>query len=469
MAIVTAAALEPVLEGGAAHLQRYLRRVGPFSAISVGLLLVLYALVGLPIVLLLAGMVALNGGMQWIAYRRILADRVESAVLWQSCGLWSIVFVLGLTGQLLFSLTALLALLPVAIAVPCVSPRLLLRLSLAGAGFVAVAGIFVVAGGPLSLEGVPVAAIRIARALGMVASTFACMVSVWHARYTLNLASEGLQEANASLRASEARLEQRVRERTAELKASQRELTLARDEAEAANRHKSAFLANMSHELRTPLNAIIGFSEVLGEKIFGELSEKQAEYTSDVHQSGHHLLSLINDILDLSKIEAGRLELQLGTFPLADAIDNALVFMKERAARAGVELVREVEPGVGELLADERKLKQVLINLLSNAVKFTDEGGSVTLRARIAGERVEVEVEDTGIGIAAADQSVIFEEFRQAQAEHASKREGTGLGLALSKRLVELHGGQIGVRSEPGRGSVFFFNLPTTPPGERSD
>ena len=232
------------------------------------------------------------------------------------------------------------------------------------------------------------------------------------------------------------------------------------EESLAANRHKSAFLANMSHELRTPLNAIIGFSEVLGEKIFGELNDKQAEYITDIHGSGHHLLSLINDILDLSKIEAGRLELSPAEVDLPAAFDNALVLMKERANRRAITLRKDLDADVGVITADERKVKQVLINLLSNAVKFTGEGGSVTLRGRSSDGEVEISVIDTGIGIKKEDHEVIFEEFRQAGGDYTQKQEGTGLGLALARRLVELHGGRIWLESEPGQGSTFTFTLP---------
>ncbi|MFZ2650214.1 MAG: ATP-binding protein [Burkholderiaceae bacterium] len=229
---------------------------------------------------------------------------------------------------------------------------------------------------------------------------------------------------------------------------------------EAANRHKSEFLANMSHELRTPLNAIIGFSEVLIEKMFGEVNEKQMEYLRDIHSSGHHLLSLINDILDLSKIEAGRMELELSSFDLADLLEGATMLVRERASRHGLNLALDVEQGLGDWVADERKVKQVVINLLSNAVKFTPAGGSVTLRACRVGEAVEVAVIDTGVGIAPDQQALVFEEFRQAAGEHLRKSEGTGLGLALAKRFVELHGGTIRVDSAPGNGSTFAFMLP---------
>ena len=229
---------------------------------------------------------------------------------------------------------------------------------------------------------------------------------------------------------------------------------------EAANQHKSEFLANMSHELRTPLNAIIGFSEVLQEKLFGELNEKQAEYTDDILTSGRHLLSLINEILDLSKVEAGRMELELATFDLPLAIDNARTFVRERATRHGIALDVAVDDRLGDFVGDERKIKQILLNLLSNAVKFTPEGGRIGIAARQADGTVEISVTDTGIGIAQEDQPRIFEEFRQVGTDYAHKVEGTGLGLTLAKKFVELHGGRIWVESEVGKGSMFTFTLP---------
>ena len=229
---------------------------------------------------------------------------------------------------------------------------------------------------------------------------------------------------------------------------------------EAANRHKSEFLANMSHELRTPLNAIIGFSEVLGERLFGELNEKQAEYTEDILSSGRHLLSLINEILDLSKVEAGRMELEVATFDLPLAIDNARTFVRERATKHGINLDVTVDERLGDFVGDERKIKQVLLNLLSNAVKFTPEGGRIGIKARQADGSVEISVSDTGIGISPEDQPKIFEEFRQVGSDYAHKVEGTGLGLTLAKKFVELHGGRIWVESEVGKGSRFIFTLP---------
>jgi two-component system, NtrC family, sensor kinase len=233
-------------------------------------------------------------------------------------------------------------------------------------------------------------------------------------------------------------------------------------ELEAANRHKSEFLANVSHELRTPLNAIIGFSEVLGERMFGELNDKQAEYTEDILSSGRHLLSLINDILDLSKIEAGRMELEVTAFHLPDAIENALLLIRERASRHGIKLDRAIDDRLSDFTGDERKVKQILVNLLSNAVKFTPEGGQIKVEATLGDSAVIVSVTDTGIGIAKKDQEAIFEEFRQA-GNYMHKREGTGLGLTLTRKFVELHGGKIWVASELGKGSTFTFTLPINP------
>jgi len=239
-----------------------------------------------------------------------------------------------------------------------------------------------------------------------------------------------------------------------------REIEDKSKQIEAANRHKSEFLANMSHELRTPLNAIIGFSEVLQEKLFGELNEKQAEYTTDILTSGQHLLSLINEILDLSKVEAGRMELELAPFDLPLAIENARTFVRERAIKHGIRLDVDVDDRLGEYVGDERKIKQILLNLLSNAVKFTPEGGRISIIANKTENGAEISVSDTGIGIPPAEQPTIFEEFRQVGGDYAHKKEGTGLGLTLAKKFVELHGGKIWVESEVGKGSTFSFTLP---------
>jgi signal transduction histidine kinase len=230
-------------------------------------------------------------------------------------------------------------------------------------------------------------------------------------------------------------------------------------ELETASRHKSDFLATMSHELRTPLNAIIGFSEVLQEQMFGELNERQLAYVNDVLEAGRHLLSLINDVLDLAKIEAGKMELELSEVALPELLRSAVSMHAERAARAGIELALNTEPDEITIVADERRVRQIVFNLLSNAVKFTPPDGRVDVSTRLDDGQVEIAIADTGPGIAAEDLEMIFEEFEQA-GEGKQAEEGTGLGLPLSRKLVELHGGRIWAKSAVGRGSTFCFTLP---------
>ena len=237
------------------------------------------------------------------------------------------------------------------------------------------------------------------------------------------------------------------------------ELSRLYAELEATSRHKSEFLANMSHELRTPLNAILGFAQVLRERMFGDINEKQEEYLDDILSSGHHLLSLINDVLDLSKVEAGQVELVMAPFSLTEALERGVVVVREQASSDEVSVAIAADPDADIVEGDERRIQQVIFNLLSNAVKFTPAGGAVDVAtARVNGE-VKVSVTDTGPGIAPEDHERLFDEFQQADAG-IEQREGTGLGLALSKRLVELHGGRIWVESEPGMGSTFAFTLP---------
>jgi signal transduction histidine kinase len=230
-------------------------------------------------------------------------------------------------------------------------------------------------------------------------------------------------------------------------------------ELEAASRHKSEFLASMSHELRTPLNAILGFSQVLRDEMFGPVNEKQAEYLDDIVSSGNYLLALINDVLDLSKIEAGQVKLVVQPFSVREALERGVVMVRERATEDGVDVALAADPDVDVVEGDERRIKQVIFNLLANAVKFTPPGGEVDVSAARVNGEVRISVSDTGPGVAVEDQERIFEEFQQTEAG-LQQREGTGLGLALSKRFVELHGGRIWLESEPGRGSRFVFTLP---------
>ena len=281
-------------------------------------------------------------------------------------------------------------------------------------------------------------------------------------RDELGALAEEFNQMTARLQASYAGLEQQVQERTRELASALAELNEKRRELEAASLHKSEFLANMSHELRTPLNAISGFSQVLRKGLFGEINEKQAEYLDDILASARHLLSVIDDVLDLSKVEAGQIELRVAPFSLSRALARGIVTVSDRATNGGVRISLSSDPGGDTVIGDERRIMQVIFNLLSNAVKFTPTGGTIDVAAAPADGEVRVSVSDSGPGIAAEDQVRIFEEFQQAEAGK-EQRDGTGLGLALSKRLVELHGGRIWVESEPGRGSRFVFTLPVTP------
>jgi len=253
-----------------------------------------------------------------------------------------------------------------------------------------------------------------------------------------------------------------------ELQARSAEIALKNRDLERADRLKSEFLANMSHELRTPLNAILGFSELLLEQFYGPLNRDQSEYLRSISSSGEHLLALINDILDLSKIEAGHMELDIEPVRIPDLLAGSIAILHEQAHGAGLRIAADA--GDTEMIAaDPRKLKQILFNLLSNAVKFTPAGGTVTLIAqtekRAAGPGVVLAVTDTGIGISAADQTKLFREFTQVDGSLSRRHEGTGLGLALTRRLVELHGGEITVQSAPGEGSTFTVWLPNAPVG----
>jgi cell cycle sensor histidine kinase DivJ len=252
-----------------------------------------------------------------------------------------------------------------------------------------------------------------------------------------------------------------------ERKSYEHELIEARDAAEGANRAKSSFLANMSHELRTPLNAIIGFSEVMTHEMFGPVgSTKYLEYSRLIHESGGHLLELINSVLDMSKIEAGKLELFEEVFDLDEVAESALRFVKLAAERAGVALKLSIGPGAGTIYADKRAVKQMLINLLSNGIKFTPRGGDVKVRATLDGKGIEIAVIDSGVGISPKDLERLGKPFEQVDGEHVRSKEGTGLGLALVKALTVLHGGEATLESVLGEGTTVRVRLPFAAVGE---
>ena len=228
---------------------------------------------------------------------------------------------------------------------------------------------------------------------------------------------------------------------------------------EVASQHKSQFLANMSHELRTPLNAILGYTEMMVDGLYGDLPEKAQTTLERVQSNGKHLLGLINDVLDLSKIEAGQLVLAAEDYSVADMVSTVMAATESLAKTKNLALEANVAAGLPRGVADSRRLAQVLLNLVGNAIKFTDEG-KVEIRAVRADDNFEISVVDTGPGIAPADQAKIFEEFQQVDNTSTRKKGGTGLGLSISRKIVELHGGRITVESEVGKGSTFKVTLP---------
>jgi signal transduction histidine kinase len=261
---------------------------------------------------------------------------------------------------------------------------------------------------------------------------------------TVTLLSRHL-EAYRALQRSHADLERRVAERTRLL--------------EVASRHKSQFLANMSHELRTPLNAILGYTELILDSIYGEMPEKIRDVMTRIDKSGRHLLGLINDILDLSKIEAGQLVLSLNDYSMEEVVQTIFTAVESLAAEKKLALKVDVAADLPRGRGDERRLSQVLLNLVGNALKFT-EAGEVRVEATARDSEFVVLVSDTGLGIAPADQQKIFEEFQQVDSSLARKKGGTGLGLSIARRIVELHGGRLWVESAPGKGSTFSFSVP---------
>ena len=293
------------------------------------------------------------------------------------------------------------------------------------------------------------------------------LVTAFIVSYTSKLIRSGKEKLREQYTALK-RSQDKITQGRQVLEEKNQALEAAMERAQASDRKKSEFLANMSHELRTPLNHIIGFTELVADRNVGPLNATQEEYLKDVLGSSRHLLSLINDILDLSKVEAGKMDREVSEFPLEGLFRNSLTMVKEKALKHRIALTPHFQEIPAAIRADERKLKKILYNLLSNAVKFTPDGGRVELAARgMDGQGVEVTVSDTGIGLAEDDLERIFQSFEQGDNSAGRRYQGTGLGLSLTKRLVELHGGRIWARQRAeGAGAVFSFTIPVMPAGE---
>ena len=273
-------------------------------------------------------------------------------------------------------------------------------------------------------------------------------------------AEESLRSSQKIIEQQNLDLDRKVKERTQELEENQIRLKDSNSQLEISSRYKSDFMANMSHELRTPLNSVIGFSELLKEQTFGTLNEKQSIYTQNIFYSGKYLLDLVNDILDLSKIEAGEIELIQSTFSLNEVIQSSFSVVSQSAMKANITLQALPDGLDWEMYADERKLKQILVNLLSNAIKFTPAEGSVTIKVERSDDGVTIAVADTGIGIDSKDQAIIFESFTRVANPYTRTTDGAGLGLAITKHLIEIQGGWLQLQSELGKGSIFTFFIP---------
>jgi signal transduction histidine kinase len=425
----------------------------PANLLGAAFVLVLGWLFGLPFFGWLGlGLLANSALLVW-AYRRAARGRLDRPVTVVCAGLWLIALTLGFGLPVILPLVVLLAVWPVALALPYVTGSTLARLMVVSTLVSLAAGLFALRPDPLGVEAVlPGWLVRGVLVVVIPVYTGFIFLLLWHHSGRLGESLDQMRAANAALRASEELLDARVAQRTEELAA-------ARDQALDATRAKSAFLANMSHELRTPLNAILGYTELILDGIYGEPPDRIRDVLGRVDRSGRHLLSLINDVLDLSRIEAGRLELTMTEYALSEVVRSACAAMEPLAAEKGLGLMTTLPEDLPIATGDERRITQVLLNLIGNAIKFTD-AGTVRVQAMLVDHELQVSVADTGPGIAAADQERIFEVFQQADSSSTKQQPGAGLGLAISRRIVELHGGRLWVESRPGQGATFIFSLP---------
>jgi signal transduction histidine kinase len=439
--------------GQAARLRQFLTWDIVINLATVPCMFVLYALFPTPFFALLGIVVLANAALLVWATQQVSAGRLQRAVFAVCVGLWLIATLVGLGAPVTLPFIALLLVWPVALALPYLRGRQL-RWVVAVSTAISV-GLTVWSGrsDPFQVEALlPTALVSVAMVICVPLFTAFIFLLLWHDSSRLHETLEQTRTANAALRESEHLLEARVDDRT-------RELAVARDQALEATRAKSTFLANMSHELRTPLNAILGYTELILDGIYGPPTERISDVLQRVDKSGHHLLELINDVLDLSRIEAGQLSLSVGEYCLSTVVAEVCLAIQPLAVDKGLTLETKIPDNLPRPVGDERRIRQVLLNLLGNAVKFTD-AGVVWVEARVDGDTVRVSVSDSGPGVAEADTERIFEVCQQADGSSTKQKGGSGLGLAISRRIVELHGGRLWLERSGPPGATFTFTLP---------
>ncbi len=458
---------EATMTPEATRLRQLIRFNEPAAPLAIPALLTLYWFYPAPVLPILAAAVVPSFVLQRIAAHYAYRNRVAEGITALSFAIWCPTLTLAVFAPAVWALTVVFSVLSVVLALPFVSTGHLLRL-LIGASLILLVGAVFTDFDPLvPIDAVPEALLRNLVAVTGVIGAVLCMFSVWQSNGRLRDTLDETQQANEALRESERTLERKVEERTTDLVVSQREVALARDEALAANRAKSAFLANMSHELRTPLNAIIGYSEMLQEEAVDTGHESFGPDLDKILSAGRHLLGLINDVLDISKIEAGKMEVFPERFDVAQLVRDTLATVQPLVAKRGNRLEVCDLNRLGTMRSDLTKARQILFNLLSNAAKFTERG---TVRFEVNRERVvgadwlEFRVIDTGIGMTREQLESIFEAFSQADASISRNYGGTGLGLAITRRFCVLLGGEVAVKSESGRGSEFTVRLPAELP-----
>jgi signal transduction histidine kinase/CheY-like chemotaxis protein len=448
---------------------KYNEPAGPIGCVLIGLV---WYTAGDPLVSLLFAAICVNWAVVVHARRLLYRDAVAPAVWSIATGMWAISLGIWFTVPDIYGLAVIIMTMPIVLAAAYLRRRYVVPIGGISVAVALAGGLYFAFEPWQPAQGVRDWAIKSIIAVFVPALTASSAFAVWHSTSRLLATLHEMRVANRALAESESVLERKVEERTADLTRSQRELALARDEALAANRTKSTFLANMSHELRTPLNAIIGYSEMLQEEARDAGHDGYVPDLERILASGKHLLGLINDVLDLSKIEAVKVELFAESFDVAELVRGVAATIQPLIEKNGNRLELDDLAAAGSMYSDATRLRQILFNLLSNAAKFTRQGTirvSVTRESRTGGDRLCFAVRDTGIGMTPEQQSRLFQAFSQGDASTTRDYGGTGLGLAITKRFCEMLGGDVELTSEPGRGSEFRVQLPSELPAPSAE